>query len=101
MLFKQDIITVYRYIYLRIGNQCLRYGFGYGRHISQFDSFTTEESLFILITPFHEFGHIHFYHIRNMRRGMFRHNHVIGNHFPDTIHFFHFHAFLRTGNWEC
>ena len=96
MFLKEDVISVYRHIHLRIGCQCFRYGLGYHRHISQLHSFATEESIFVLFTPTHQFGDVYFYHIGYMRRYFLRHNHVVGNNPANTIHLFHFNS--RHGN---
>ena len=90
MFLEQDIISLYRYIHLRVSSQRLRHSFCDGRHIRKFHSLTTEESIFILFAPTHQFGDVYFYHIGYMRRYFLRHNHVVGNNPADTIHLFYF-----------
>ena len=90
MLFEKNIVSIYRYIHLWIGSQCFCHGFRYHRHISQFHSFATEESVFILFTPTYQFGNVYFYYIGHVRRYFLRHNHVVGNNPADTIHLFYF-----------
>ena len=93
MFLEQDIISLYRYIHLRVSSQRLRHSFCDGRHIRKFHSLTTEESIFILITPLHKFRYIHFHNIGYVRGSMFRHYHVVGYHLAYTIHLFYFNTF--------
>ena len=51
MFLEENIVSIHRYIHLRIGCQCFRYGFRNHRHIGQLHTFTTEESIFVLLTP--------------------------------------------------
>ena len=51
LFLEKNIISVYRYIQLRISYQRFRYRFRNHRHIGQLHSFVTEEDTLILFTP--------------------------------------------------
>ena len=63
MFLEKNIISVNRYIDLRICCQCFCNSFCYDRHIGQFHSLTAEESVFILFTPAYQFGYVYLYYI--------------------------------------
>ena len=91
MFLIQDVVSVHRDIYLRIGSQRLGSGLSNGRHISQLHTFTTEEIIFGLFAPTHQPGDIYFDHISHMRRNLFRHHHMVGDNATYSIHLFDFY----------
>lgn len=55
MFLEQDIVTFYRDVHLRIGNQRFGSRFGNGRHIGQLHPFTFKESLLVFSRHFTNF----------------------------------------------
>lgn len=98
MFLEQDIVTFYGDVHLRIGNQRFGSRFGNGRHIGQLHPFTFKESLLVFFAPLHQFRHIHFHQGSDMRRSVFGHHHVVGNHPTDTIHLLHLDTLCNRGS---